>query len=67
MLRLAFWPAAVLATIGVGVTAGILGAAVSLMDGVPIAAALLAGACAAFPERLLALLEVESDRISLLP
>jgi hypothetical protein len=37
------------------------------MDGVPIAAALLAGACAAFPERLLALLEVESDRISLLP
>jgi len=84
MLRLAFWPAAVLATIGVGVTAGILGAAVSLMDGVPIAAALLAGACvaptdaaavavllrragAALPERLLALLEVESDRISLLP
>src|SRR6516225_3571300 len=47
MLRLAFWPAAVLATIGVGVTAGILGAAVSLMDGVPIAAALLASACAA--------------------
>ena len=84
MLRLAFWPAAVLATIGVGVTAGILGAAVSPMDGVPIAAALLAGACAAptdaaavavllrragaaLPERLLALLEVESDRISLLP
>jgi len=84
MLGLAFWPAAVLATIGVGVTAGILGAAVSLMDGVPIAAALLAGACAAptdaaavavlprragaaLPERLLALLEVESDRISLLP
>ena len=84
ILRLAFWPAAVLATIGVGVTAGILGAAVSLMDGVPIAAALLAGACAAptdaaavavlprragaaLPERLLALLEVESDRISLLP
>jgi cell volume regulation protein A len=84
MLRLAFWPAAVLATIGVGVTAGILGAAVSLMDGVPIAAALLAGACAAptdaaavavllrragaaLPERLLALLEVESDRISRLP
>jgi hypothetical protein len=31
MLRLAFWPAAVLATIGVGVTAGILGAAVSLI------------------------------------
>ena len=54
------------------------------MDGVPIAAALLASACAAptdaaavavllrragaeLPERLLALLEVESDRISLLP
>jgi cell volume regulation protein A len=77
MLRLAFWPAAVLATIGVGVTAGILGAVVSLIDGVPIAAALLAGAAAAptdaaavaallrragaaLPERLLALLEVES-------
>jgi NhaP-type Na+/H+ and K+/H+ antiporter len=77
MLRLAFWPAAVLATIGVGVTAGILGAVVSLIDGVPIAAALLAGAAAAptdaaavavllrragaaLPERLFALLEVES-------
>jgi NhaP-type Na+/H+ and K+/H+ antiporter len=36
MLRLAFWPAAVLATIGVGVTAGILGAVVSLIDGVPV-------------------------------
>jgi cell volume regulation protein A len=47
MLRLAFWPAAVLATIGVGVTAGILGATVSLIDGVPITAALLAGAAAA--------------------
>jgi cell volume regulation protein A len=47
MLRLAFWPAAVLATIGVGVTAGILGAVISLMAGVPIAAALLAGAAAA--------------------
>jgi len=41
MLRLAFWPAAVLATIGVGVTAGILGAVVSLIDGVPVTAALL--------------------------
>ena len=77
MLRLALWPAAVLATIGVGVTAGILGAAVSLIDGVPVAAALLAGAAAAptdaaavavllrragaaLPERLFALLEVES-------
>ena len=47
MLRLAFWPAAVLATIGVGVTAGILGAVISLVDGVPVAAALLAGAAAA--------------------
>jgi potassium/hydrogen antiporter len=36
MLRLAFWPAAVLATIDVGVTAGILGATVWLMDGVPV-------------------------------
>src|SRR5271169_2868667 len=47
MFRLALWPAAVLATIGVGVTAGILGAAVWLIDGVPVAAALLAGAAAA--------------------
>jgi NhaP-type Na+/H+ and K+/H+ antiporter len=47
MLRLALWPAAVLATIGVGATAGILGAVVSLVDGVPIASALLAGAAAA--------------------
>ena len=47
MLRLAFWPAAVLATIGVGVSAGILGGAVWLIDGVPVMAALLAGAAAA--------------------
>ena len=47
MLRLALWPAAVLATIGVGLTAGILGAVVSLIDGVPLTAALLAGAAAA--------------------
>ena len=47
MLRLAFWRAAALATIGVGVTAGILGAVISLVDGVPVAAALLAGAAAA--------------------
>src|SRR5271163_268484 len=75
MFRLALWPAAVLATIGVGLTAGILGAAVWLIDGVPVAAALLVGAAAAptdaaavllrrartaLPERLLALLEVES-------
>jgi NhaP-type Na+/H+ and K+/H+ antiporter len=77
MLRLAFWPAALLATIGVGVTAGILGAVVSLIDGVPLVLAMLAGAAAAptdaaavavllrragaaLPERLFALLEVES-------
>jgi potassium/hydrogen antiporter len=77
MLRLAFWPAAVLATMGVALTAGILGLFISLVDGVPFAGALLAGAAAAptdaaavavllrragaaLPERLLALLEVES-------
>src|SRR5499425_926054 len=77
MLRLAFWPAAVLATIGVAVTAVVLGLFVSLVDGVPLLGALLAGAAAAptdaaavavllrragaaLPERLLALLEVES-------
>ncbi|MGB9649325.1 MAG: potassium/proton antiporter [Stellaceae bacterium] len=77
MLRLAFWPAAVLATIGVAVTAAILGIAVSLVDGLPLVPALLAGSAAAptdaaavavllrragaaLPERLLALLEVES-------
>jgi cell volume regulation protein A len=77
MLRLAFWPAAVLATIGVALTAGILGIFVVLVDRVPLAGALLVGACAAptdaaavavllrragaaLPERLLALLEVES-------
>jgi cell volume regulation protein A len=77
MLRLAFWPAAVLATIGVALTAVILGVFVSLVDGVPLLGALLAGSAAAptdaaavavllrragaaLPERLLALLEVES-------
>ena len=77
MLRLAFWPAAVLATIGVAVTAAILGIVVWLVDGLPLVAALLAGSAAAptdaaavavllrragaaLPERLLALLEVES-------
>ena len=77
MLRLAFWPAAVLATIGVALTAVILGISVSLVDGVPLLGALLAGSAAAptdaaavavllrrsgaaLPERLLALLEVES-------
>jgi cell volume regulation protein A len=77
MLRLAFWPAAVLATIGVALTAAILGIFVSLVDGVPLLGALLAGSAAAptdaaavavllrragaaLPERLLALLEIES-------
>jgi NhaP-type Na+/H+ and K+/H+ antiporter len=77
MLRLAFWPAAVLATVGVGITAAISGAALCLIDGLPVAPALLAGAAAAptdaaavvvllrragaaLPERLRALLEVES-------
>ncbi len=77
MLRLAFWPAAVLATVGVAFTAGVLGGIVSLANGVPLTAALLVGASAAptdaaavsallrragaaLPERLFALLEVES-------
>ena len=77
MLPLAFWPAALLATIGVAMTAIVLGVFVSLVDGVPLVGALLAGAAAAptdaaavavllrragaaLPERLLALLEVES-------
>jgi NhaP-type Na+/H+ and K+/H+ antiporter len=77
MLRLAFWPAAVLATIGVAMTAAILGIFVSLVDSLPLVPALLAGSAAAptdaaavavllrragaaLPERLLALLEVES-------
>ena len=47
MLRLAFWPAAVLATIGVAATAAVLGVFVSLVDGVPLVAALLAGSAAA--------------------
>jgi cell volume regulation protein A len=47
MLRLAFWPAAVLATIGVALTAAILGIFVSLVDGLPIVGALLAGSAAA--------------------
>ncbi len=47
LLRLAFWPAALLATVGVAATAAITGAAISLLEGVPLAAALLAGAAAA--------------------
>jgi cell volume regulation protein A len=77
MLRLAFWPAAVLATVGVAVTAAALGVFIWLVFGVPLLGALVAGAAAAptdaaavavllrragaaLPERLLALLEVES-------
>ena len=47
MLRLAFWPAAVLATIGVALTAAILGICMSLVDGLPLVGALLAGSAAA--------------------
>src|SRR5260370_26352894 len=49
MLRRAFWPAAVLATIGVALTAAILGIFVSLVDGVPLLGALLPGSPAAPP------------------
>src|SRR5258705_6844161 len=41
MLRLAFWPAALLATAGVAVTAGVLGIFVSVGDGGPLLGALL--------------------------
>src|ERR1700741_4580553 len=47
MLRPAFWPAPVLATIGVALTAAVLGIFVSLVDGLPLVAALLAGSAAA--------------------
>jgi NhaP-type Na+/H+ and K+/H+ antiporter len=77
MFRSAFWPAAVLATGGVAITAGVLGGIVWAVDSVPLGPALLAGAVAAptdaaavavllrqaraaLPERLRALLEVES-------
>src|SRR6201994_4687889 len=36
MLRLAFWPAAVLATFGVAVTAVVLGSFITLVAGVPL-------------------------------
>src|SRR5436309_5798141 len=77
MLRLAVWPALVLAVIGVAVTAIVIGAAVTWLTGVPFAMAMLAGAAVAptdaaavgallhrvhlaLPERVTALLEVES-------
>ena len=43
MLRLAFWPAAVLATVGVAATAAVLGLFISFVDRVPLSGALLAG------------------------
>ena len=76
-LRAAFWPALLLATIGVALTALIVGVSVKLFDAIPFTGALLVGAAAAptdaaaiasllrgakvgVPERLLAVLEVES-------
>ncbi len=46
-LRLAFWPAFALATVGVAVTALVVGGFVLLIAPVPVAAALIAGAAAA--------------------
>jgi NhaP-type Na+/H+ and K+/H+ antiporter len=77
IIRLALWPAALLATVGVALTAGIVGGAIALMAAAPLAKALLVGSAAAptdvaavavllrragvvLPERLSALLEVES-------
>ena len=77
MLRLAFWPALVLAVVGVGITAAIVAAMVASIAGVSFAMAMLVGAAVAptdaaavgallgrarlaLPERITALLEVES-------
>jgi NhaP-type Na+/H+ and K+/H+ antiporter len=77
MLRLAVWPALVLAVIGVAITATVVGAAAAWLADVPFAMAMLAGAAVAptdaaavgallhrvrvaLPERVTALLEVES-------
>jgi cell volume regulation protein A len=77
MLRLALWPAFVLAVAGVAITALIVGAAVSWIADVPFVVAMLIGAAVAptdasavgamlrqarlvLPDRLTALLEVES-------
>src|SRR5439155_22966208 len=77
VVRLAIWPALVLAVVGVAVTAVVVGAAVAWLTGVPFAMAMLLGAAVAptdaaavgallhrvrlsLPERLTALLEVES-------
>jgi NhaP-type Na+/H+ and K+/H+ antiporter len=46
-LRMVFWPALLLATVGVAVTAGILGIFVALMTGTKLAAGLLVGAASA--------------------
>ncbi len=47
VLRLAFWPAAALATIGVAITAAIMGGILAMLEGVRLSGALLAGAAAA--------------------
>ena len=47
MFRLALWPAVLLATIGVAITALMVGFFISLVDHVPLLAALLAGSAAA--------------------
>jgi len=47
MLREAFWPALVLATVGVVVTAGCVGLGVAWLSGLPIEASLLIGAVVA--------------------
>ena len=77
MLRQAFWPAAVMATAGVAITAAIVAAAGVLLFGVPWSETLVIGAAlaptdaaavalllrqarVAVPDRLTALLEVES-------
>ena len=46
-LRVVFWPAMLLATVGVAMTAGILGVFVSLMAGVKLTSGLVVGAAAA--------------------
>lgn len=47
LLRLALWPATLLATVGVAITALVVGGSVSLLQGVPLLGALVAGAIAA--------------------
>ena len=47
MLRLALWPASVLAVIGVGITAVVVAAVVTWVAGVPFAQAMLVGAAVA--------------------